>query len=278
MLLKLIEHLKQDDWSVYSYQGIVVDNIDLKKLGRIKCKIEGLIESSSNDKLPWIFPLNSSGLGGRVDLSNFVVPEINSEVTITFPYKDIYSGFYKGYLQNTPNTHQTLFDEDYPESYGWIDSVIEWFKINKSNPSIEFFRQTLQDMIRLDENGNLWINIPKSLIINVGDNTILNIASNFDVKVGSNYSEDVGGSHGLKTGSTHGVESGGAISHQASSINHNSGIVYNTVVTGTAELTAKIAELQTKLDELKAFADSIESRRDPIKAVLKAKADSQIGN
>ena len=250
--------------------------------------------------MPWIFPRNSYGLGGRVDLSNFCVPEINTELTVIFPYHDIYSGFYVGYWQNTPTTHQTLFDEDYPECYGWIDSVIQWFKINKKKPYLEFFRQTLQDMIRLDENGNLWINVPKSLIINVGETYHLNVKDNKNEKIGSvknvktgsdlnytvggNYAENVSGEHGLKTGSTHGVESGGDISHQATNIWHNSGIIYGTAASGASELSSdisvlisKIAELQTKIDELKAQADALETSRDSIKNSLQAEAKGLIG-
>jgi len=278
MLLKLIDFLRKEDYSEFPYKGIVVLNEDEgKNLGRIKVKIQGLIESSDNTKLPYIFPINSYGLGGRPDLSSFSVPEIDSEVQVIFPYNDIYSGFYTGYWQSS-STHQTLFDVNYPESYGWIDSVIQWLKINKSEPSVEYYRKTLSDMLRLDKEGSLSINIPKDLVVKIGGNASLDITGNVNIKNGGNYSEDVGGAHGLKTGSTHGVQSGGDISHEAPNIWHNSGHIYGTVATGDAELAGYITTLDAKLAELGSLAIEIETLRDTVKDVLSAKADTLKGD
>ena len=134
-----------------------------------KCYVRGIYEDADYNNLPWAFPKNPTGLGGKPDCSSFCVPEVDSEVTIVFPFGDENTPFYDGYWQSKLTTQSSLFSKDYPNSYGWVDSVIEFFRVNKIEPSLEFFRSTLGDLIRLDKDGNLLINIPASIIINVGN-------------------------------------------------------------------------------------------------------------
>lgn len=284
MLLKLFEVLRKPDIFSKTYQGIVVDNADPKKLGRIRCKVEDVLESPSNSRLPWCYPQNPFGLGGRIDLSSFSVPEIDSEVVISFPYQDIYYPVYIGFRQNTPTTHQTLFDEDYPESYGWIDSVIQWFKSNKAKPYLEYFRQTLKDCLRLDEQGNLWINVPKSLIINVGGHFHLNVLNDFNTQVGNNvniaingyHAESITGNHSLDIGGAQDILCGGIMKHQAIQTHHNAGASPTPPAMG--ELQAKVNEFNSKLDDLLTQANELEGLRDNIKNTLATKAADLIGS
>jgi hypothetical protein len=169
MFAKMIDNPQKVDNLKKPQKGKVVYNLDPLKLGRIKCYVRGIYEDSDHTKLPWAFPKNPTGLGGKPDCSSFCVPEIDSEVTIVFPFGDENTPFYDGYWQSKLTTQSSLFSKDYPNTYGWVDSVIEWFRINKIEPSLEFFRSTLGDLIRIDKDGNLLINVPASLIINVGD-------------------------------------------------------------------------------------------------------------
>ena len=92
MLLKILEHIQNTrtrNLSI-SHKGIVVDNTDAKKLGRVKCWIEGLVEDSTLD----CYPRNPSGLGGSPDSSFFGVPDEGSELEIRFPTMDIYFPIY----------------------------------------------------------------------------------------------------------------------------------------------------------------------------------------
>lgn len=108
------------------YEGTVVDNIDPLKHGRVRVTIPNLL-SGDTAKLPWMGSIFPPGLGGG---SFFAVPEKNSKLVIIFPYNNIYFGYYVGTFQNV-TTHNEFFDEDYPNSYGWIDESGNKFKINK---------------------------------------------------------------------------------------------------------------------------------------------------
>jgi hypothetical protein len=106
-----------------NYKGIVVDNADPLKLGRVKVTISGLIEGEAS-KLPWISQRSSTTLGGQSAKGTFFAPLIGAELEIEFKNDDIYSGEYIGYWQ-TPNTHNSAFDDKYPDKYGWVDDGFE---------------------------------------------------------------------------------------------------------------------------------------------------------
>ena len=307
MLINLMDNIKKNDPLHGKFKGLVVDNEDPKKLCRIKCKIEGRLETSDNSKLPWVFPETDHNLGGRPDLSSMSVPEVGSIVEIVFPYDDIYHPFYRGAWQDS-DTHQGLFDESYPESYGFIDSVIQWLKINKDNPDVEYFRQTLKDMLKLDKQGNLWINIPKSLILNIGEDMITNIANNettktgnntshqigndlsykvgndFNVEVTNNYKEMIKNMHEMNAMNGHSVVSSKTITHNGQTVFHNTGVMFGIVSGNMSSLSQdvstlkqQISSLESDLEELKAKADQIESKRDDIKQKIQKKAKSLKG-
>jgi len=172
MMIKLIEFLKKDDVFRYPYRGEVVDNVDPKKLGRVKCEITNFLEGSSTS-LPWIYPRFRSN-------NNFIVPEIGEYVEIRFPYKDIYSGFYYGGWQDAGN-HLTDFDELYPEVYGWKDS-----KGNKAlvDKTADAFNIKLEDA-----NGNK-LTIDKGFLLDLLAQVKLTVSEEGDISLASN--EDAG--------------------------------------------------------------------------------------
>jgi len=53
MLLNIQEHLNQGNILGKSYRGVVIDNEDPDKLGRVKVIVDGLIEGDTAN-LPWI--------------------------------------------------------------------------------------------------------------------------------------------------------------------------------------------------------------------------------
>lgn len=155
MLLKPVDHMKKTNPFSKPYKGIVVDNDDPKKLGRIKVNIQGFLEGLA-EELPWIFPENPTGLGGRADLSSFIVPEVSSRVQVEFPFDDIYAGFYTGYWQSDITHQGSTFDEDYPESYGFRDSQGTHFKVNKSKKFVEV-QHTSGARIRMNDDSSVEI-------------------------------------------------------------------------------------------------------------------------
>lgn len=171
-LTKKANHL-QKHWI-----GIVVDNNDPKKLGRVKIRIPNLMDNL--DDYPWAYPVQSIGLGGRSDSSAFSVPEIDSQVVVVFPY-DIYHPFYIG-IPQTSSTHQMLFDTNYPERYGFIDKNGNYWYIDKLSGDFVFNHQSGLK-ISVDKDGNLNLEVPKDKTEVIQGNININVNGQANVNV-----------------------------------------------------------------------------------------------
>jgi hypothetical protein len=132
MLINIADYFPRNNSLFRKYKGVVVDNADPKKLGRVKCSIQDLLVDSDSSKLPWIYPESSSFLGGKSDSSFFAVPKIGSELTIEFNNDDIYQGFYIGYWTTSANSNSGFFS-DYPNEWGFVDQDFKFKHNSVSN-------------------------------------------------------------------------------------------------------------------------------------------------
>lgn len=143
MFAKPCKWLKDKDRKPFSYEGVVVDNVDPLKLGRVRVRvpqIHGKITDTEyipTEDLPWINQRPNSFLGNSSNSGSFSVPEIDSKVVVEYPTSDPYFGYYKGGITST-ETRTTVFDEDYPHSYGTVDSSGTVFRVNKMKETWDF--------------------------------------------------------------------------------------------------------------------------------------------
>lgn len=92
------------------YVGVVEDNKDPNRKGRIKVKIQTLYHGLSTEDLPYAYPLGS--LAGK----EFQVPAIGKLVNVLFFSDDLYSPYYiysENYNINLQNKLQNLSDDEY---------------------------------------------------------------------------------------------------------------------------------------------------------------------
>jgi hypothetical protein len=163
MLIKLYDVIHKNDLLEKIWIGKVVDNNDPRKLGRIKVMIDSLFGGISINHLPWVSPIKSVLLGSNSSTSHFSVPEIGTFVIVKFE-KTVYNGYYIGEIQSLP-THQSLFDENYPETYGFQDASGNYFKINKSTKTIEVYHSSGTHIV-IDQQGNISIQAVGDVNIN----------------------------------------------------------------------------------------------------------------
>lgn len=112
-----------------SYLGTVEDNNDPEKLGRVRVRVAVYADLATDD-LPWASPLLGSH-GNSQFSGGLNIPEIGSQVRISFPSRDLTAPYYSG-AELTQKSRVTLFDENYPNSYGYKDSNGNFIKIDKT--------------------------------------------------------------------------------------------------------------------------------------------------
>jgi len=140
MLIQLPEWLKKNFDLRRLHEGTVLDNNDPLMLGRVKVTVPGILEGSSSD-LPWVYPMTPTFLGGGQGSIAFFVPELDSKIAVWFPMEEVYFGFYIGHF-HTQSAHESLFEEDYPNSYGFKDSGGTYLLVNKTQGYLKVFHQS----------------------------------------------------------------------------------------------------------------------------------------
>lgn len=157
MLIKpLNAFLKSDiDPATMSYLGMVEDNNDPEKLGRLKVRISPYMDFSSED-LPWALP--SLGTHGNTpEAGGINVPEIGSQVRVYFPSHDLTAPHYMGAELNELN-RTTFFDDDYPNAYGYKDSKGNFIKVNKARKTVQI-QHSSSTNLKVDPNGSIMISL-----------------------------------------------------------------------------------------------------------------------
>lgn len=282
-MIDLVSQLDSSFKDLY-HRGVVVDNNDPKKVGRVRCLVDGRLEVPKEryDTLPWIMPDQMGMVGaGRPDSGNFAVPEIRSEVRVRFVEDDPYRGYYVGSWETTNHHTSELWNTNYPDVYGWVDRVIQWLRFDKKDRYVEYFRQATKDYFHIDKDGNWTINVPRNILIKVHKDmelevtgeTTFNLKSGHHVKVSNNFNRKVGGVTTLEGDGTYHLISGTAILTDAPVRKDQTGASSNANIVGelashVATVEADVAALMAKLEGLHNLALAIEQRTEPFNLAL----------
>ena len=155
MLIKpLNAFLKGDtDPATMSYLGMVEDNNDPEKLGRLKVRISPYMDFKPED-LPWACP--TLGTHGNIPSAGGInVPEIGSQVRVYFPSHDLTAPYYMGAELNELN-RTTFFDDDYPNAYGYKDSTGNFIKVNKARKTVQI-QHSSSSNLRVAPDGSMQV-------------------------------------------------------------------------------------------------------------------------
>lgn len=92
------------------YLGLVENNLDPKRLGRIKVRVFGVFDNIPTDDIPWSSPFN------QTDGKNFHIPANGKMVSIIFIKDNIYSPYYldsQNYNINLQDRLDSMDDDNY---------------------------------------------------------------------------------------------------------------------------------------------------------------------
>jgi hypothetical protein len=121
------------------YVGIVEENIDPKRYGRIKVRVQNIFDEIPKNDIPWSSP--HSSLNGKT----FDIPELGKIVNVIFDNDSIYFPYYiysNNYNINLQDKLESLSNDDYTNFvsllfdhrtriYSETDSFTIDFKVNK---------------------------------------------------------------------------------------------------------------------------------------------------
>ena len=177
MLLKPYTVLndEQRDPFTMRYIGVVSDNNDPEKRKRLRIQIDPWSYMEDED-LPWVKQEGNGTIGCSPNESEHHIPEVGSEVTVYFKNNDPNDPVYAG-VETTEANRCSLFDEDYPNTYGKKDSAGNYEITNKStgitvrqyasgtkvqsDPDGAYVIETAQgDYIKIDGDGSITLKGP----------------------------------------------------------------------------------------------------------------------
>ena len=154
MFVKYADHLKPPKTLTRPHKGLVIDNLDPKKLGRVKCTI-GHIYVGAKEVLPWVYPKHTSS-------HSFSVPKIGDELLIEFPFGDIYHPFYTGNWYNAESKDE-YFETNYPNCSGFVYDSIK-ARVNDETKEAEIEHASGTKAV-IKEDGTLEVTLAKDVIL-----------------------------------------------------------------------------------------------------------------
>ena len=134
--LPLYGVLKSENSTTQAKTGIVFDNNDPLQIGRVKAIVPGMYTKESAQ---WIRRKTCHPLGAGMKSEFFAVPEIGSKIWLEFPFGEDSFPYYTtetpfGKFARTEN-----FLQDYPNSYGFVDSTGFYVQQNKLSGTLEIY-------------------------------------------------------------------------------------------------------------------------------------------
>ena len=168
MLFPIADHYEVQKNLRKIHKGIVLSNDDPNKQGRVKVFVKGVLEGEI-DSLPWCIQSATTGFGGSPGTIDFKVPEVGTEVKVRFLSESPYLPEYDGCWPSQGFGIQEAFGQDYPETYGAMDSTGWVERKNKKSGEYEWYHPS-GFYARIKKDGTVDCSIPKDWNVRVDGN------------------------------------------------------------------------------------------------------------
>jgi len=166
------------------YIGLVVDNDDPKKLGRLKISIPSVYGNIEKEDLPWAEPCFPYG---HNDKGIFFIPELNSLISVMFingsPYKPLWLG---AIFREEENVVPSEVKDVYPDRK-IIKTNSGYIMFDDKSQYIEIKHRSGSRIVFTDD-GNITIHAAHDVVI-LSDHYIVMNPSGKDTTVPLQYNE-----------------------------------------------------------------------------------------
>ena len=169
-----------DDFSG-TYDGLVVDNKDPDKYGRVRVRIFGKLDDIDDNDLPWVMP-DFEFCGSKK--GSFIIPEVGTTVKIYFSVSDVYFPRYKSKvidIQNFPKNK----DKNYPDNMIFFETDEGTsFEIDRSKDEVSLLHKS-GSSLKIDQDGNITIDAKSKSTIRINVDGSVEVVSKNDISIKS---------------------------------------------------------------------------------------------
>jgi uncharacterized protein involved in type VI secretion and phage assembly len=194
---------KKNDFKFHgNYRGVVVDDQDPLRSGRVKIRVFGIYDNVPNEALPWAI-YSDPFMGGQVGFGGFLIPDVGNHVWVFFENGDHHQPVYFAGAPFKDAHPKERLESDHEENRGSISYPRNKSLRTKSGHVIEIddtegnSRITIihksGTQITYQDNGDVYEHIVGNVKRVIDGNVVENIGGNVTQSVGGNVVETVGG-------------------------------------------------------------------------------------
>jgi len=174
-----------------TYRGVVMDNNDPHKIGRVRLAHPVIYTNVPTADLPWATNEGSPGFGGDGRALFFFVPNIQAEVWFYLEDNDPHRPRYLGATLD-PTSMISAFTTNYPHRWGFLDEQGTGLLIDRKTKDL-WVKHVSGFEYHVDTNGNATVNIPGTETLTVGGDATLHFKGNVNATIDKDLTSTVSG-------------------------------------------------------------------------------------
>jgi hypothetical protein len=164
----MIGHLFQKQKTTYNgiYRGSVVLNDDPLKLGRVKIKVFGIMDSTDipNASLPWAVPAMPLSNGAGSSSGSFYVPDVGTKVFLFFEEGNHMSPVYFAEAQDGVSGLPSFKDTHYPKRVGFkLSNGVQLYFDKQTN--VVVFSHPAGAAVTIEADGSVVVSSPGDVTV-----------------------------------------------------------------------------------------------------------------
>jgi len=205
MLHSNLERDKSQDYFYGFYRGVVVDNLDPLKAGRVRVRVFPLYDNVPDDELPWAI-LSDPFMGGLANAGGAFIPNIDAHVFVFFEAGDhmhpVYFGGAPAMVDNTPDLpEESRTNGQYPHNHVFRTTNGIVIEIDNTKDSERVtIKEPSGTTMQLDKNGytitdphDTTINTTGDVNITAQGNATVNAQGDATIQASGNVNVTAGG-------------------------------------------------------------------------------------